>query len=216
MQSTKPGVHNNFRLSERRRHDLQTFFHNFRLQAEKTEGTKDFFFKSTKNENLVEKEVTEKAQATFMEWQYQVCKKHGFPNKHLVGFIHKRGWELFVNRKIVDALSIPDTAIYLKWYGATEDYMCWVYGSDDRVRAAFYQGLLIHGLTETELDEKISKQSFADFLRHEMIKEIDFTNMSPELNTTSTIPCKDDTCEVCFKDGIFLGDYIYVALQINN
>lgn len=216
MPPTKPGVHHHFRLSESRRHDLQNFSHNFRLEAEKVDGTKDLIFKSSKEENLCAKELTEKAQATYMEWHYRVCKKHGFPNKHLVGLTHKRGWEIFVNRKKVDALSIPDTAIYLKWYGATDDYMTWVYGTEERFKAAFFQGLLIYGMTERELDEKISRQSFADFLRHELTKQIDFTNMSPELNTTSTIPCKNETCDVCFVDGIFIGDYIYVAMQINN
>lgn len=216
MHKSKPSILNNFRLSERRRHDLKNFYHNFRLEAEKTDGTNDLLFKSSRTENLVQKEITEKAQATYMEWHYHVCKKHGFPNKSMVGLIHKRGWDLFVNRNILDALSIPDTAIYLKWYGATEEYMTWIYGTEDRWKAAFYQGLLIHAITEDELEEKRSNLSFENFLQHELSqKNIEFENMSPELRTTDTIPCRDDTCETCFKDGIFIGDYIYVALQIN-
>ena len=175
---------------------------------------KDLVFKSSRNEQQTKKRETEKAQAVYMEWWYRICKQHGFPNRHKVGATHARGWRMFADRKIIDALSIPDTAIYLLWYGASEEYMISTFGTKDRMDAALYQGLLIHGITKEELGQKINNQSFANFLRHELTKEIVFDNMSPELLTTENIPCKDGNCNVCFRDGIFIADFMYAAMYV--
>ena len=214
MQSTKPGQHNNFHLSESRREDLLNFYMHFKMEAELTNGESDLVYKSSRLQSATKKRETEKAQAVFMHWWYSICKKHGFPHRHKVGVRNSRGWDLFVNRKIVDALSIPDTALYLKWYGASEEYTESIFGSRDRMVASIYQALLIHGITQEEVEHKMQKQSFADFLRHELDKEIVLETMSPELETTENIPCKNEYCDACFRDGIFIGDFLYAAMHV--
>ena len=214
MLSSKPGEHNHFRLSESRRDDLRNFYHNFKMEAELNNGEHDLVFKSSRRESITKRRETEKAQAVYMEWWYRICKEHGFPHRHQVGIANARGWELFTNRKIVDALSIPDIAIYLKWYAASEDYIITSFGTRDRMVAAMYQGLLIHGITKEELEHKIKNQSFADFLRHELSKEITLDNMSPELTSSENIPCKNGNCNACFRDGIFIGDFLYAAMHV--
>ena len=214
MLPTKPDKFNHFWLSESRRSDLRNFYFNFKMEAELNNGEYDLVFKSSRLESIAKRKETEKAQAVFMEWWYSICKEHGFPHRHKVGVGNRRGWELFTNRKIVDALSIPDIAIYLKWYGASEEYVISSFGNRDRMVAAMYQGLLIHGITKEELEHKIKNQSFTDFLRHELTKETTLETLSPELETTENIPCKNENCTTCFRDGIFIGDFLYAAMHV--
>ena len=129
MLSTKPGEHNHFGLSKSRREDLKNFYHCFRMEAELNSGERDLVFKTSRQESPTKRRETEKTQAVYMEWWYRVCKQHGFPHRYKVGVANARGWQLFADRKIVDALSIPDIAIYLKWYGASEDYMLSSFGT---------------------------------------------------------------------------------------